>query len=403
MSFAISSAQPAQLYRYADVARRIDHELAAEGNSLGAHLRHFEAACRESGYSISASYLADALRAYAYAVEPMDCWVQTVGRGFERADERSMAQAVAQWVKGALAAIFRPRGGGSYSLIDRYAGVVLRPRGNSPLALQSQALIDRLITLRSSVSTRWLSFVRVDWALTRVIWPIRFLILTFHWVQFWRPLPWLGTATRPIEPTPLPPSPTPLGELLTPLSDPVEPTVGEIRLGEHPVEPWTPEDARNFVLRDHGRLPGTEQCVAWATERAAKISGMSLVAISTYNKENWGAHNYIDIYADSVIRFSRENAQATLAAIGAGAVLVYDAGQARMNPAYGHVAVIERIEPGGVWVSDSNYAGSSPRFISTEDLIRYGLYVIPAGASPVSNDRYEASRRRRGQQSQQRL
>lgn len=393
MNYAISSAQPVQLYRYADVARRIDRELAAESGSLGACLRHFEATCREPGYSIGVSYLADALRAYAYAAEPVDQWVHTVGRGFERADRRSIVQIIAQWVKGGRSAIFCLRVGRSTRPFDRYVGLTLRSRGDSPLGYHAQIIIYRASFTRQPVSPLWLLFFRVNWALSRVVWSLRPLIFKFHWARFWK---WLLWSRLPIEPTLQPPPP--VLDDIPPLPVLDEPAVEKVMPEVPPADPWTQEDARNFVLNDHGRLPGKEQCVAWAVERAKKISGMELVPISLYNPENWGAYNYIDIYADSIIKFSRENAQATLAAIGAGAVLVYDKGQARADGAYGHVAVIERVEAGGIWISDSNYNGPTPRFIKTEDLVRHGLYILPAGAKPVSKDRYEESRRRRRQQ-----
>lgn len=401
MSYATSSAQPAQLYRYAVVAGRIDHELASEAGSLGACLRHFEATCREPGYTVNVSSLADALRAYARAAEPVDRWVQEVGRGFERADQRSIFFILRQWVRGLVTTIFGGRSEVS-NMSDRYAGLIVQARGTSQLSFQAETIVRSLrpslpIT-RPPVFSLWLAFQQTNWALTRVIWSIRYLIFRFHWFLFWRPLPWLGTTVVTTEPISQTQSSTPLGELLTPLPDPAGTIIGGIRPAERSdVANWTAEDAKAFVLQDQGRLPGTEACVAWAKERAKKISGMILPGISTYNSENWGAYNYIDIYADSVIRFSPENAQTTLAQIGSGAVLVYDQGQAGVNKDYGHVAVIEKVEAGGVWVSDSSYAGPNPRFVSTDDLIKYGLYAIPAGAKPSSKDRYEESKRRRRQ------
>ncbi len=190
MSYATSSAQPLQLYRYADVAGRIDRELAAEANLLGACLRHFEATCREPGYSIGVSHLADALRAHARAAELVDRWVQAVGRGFERADQRRILQALAQWVTGILATLFQPRSGGSYSLSDRYAGLTVQPRSDGPLSVQAQVIVGRLTAPRFASATLWLNFARVNWSLTRVLWAIRYLIFRFHWAQFQPPLWW---------------------------------------------------------------------------------------------------------------------------------------------------------------------------------------------------------------------
>lgn len=142
MSYATSSAQPAQLDRYADVTGRIDHELAAEAGSLGACLRHFEATCRESGYTVNVSYLADALRAYAQAAEPVDRWVQAVGRGFERADQRtwSIWVLVARWL-GWLRSYPRRNSVGLQAWLDelRNRRIVVNPDG--PFSVQATRII----------------------------------------------------------------------------------------------------------------------------------------------------------------------------------------------------------------------------------------------------------------------
>jgi pimeloyl-ACP methyl ester carboxylesterase len=100
MSWTVSSAQPRDLYRYADVARHIDHELSSESRSLAATLHHFEATCREPGFALHVGYLADELHGYVRWVRPMDDWVREVGKGFERADRRSLLDIVWDWLRG---------------------------------------------------------------------------------------------------------------------------------------------------------------------------------------------------------------------------------------------------------------------------------------------------------------
>lgn len=399
MSHATSSAQPVKLYRYADVARNIDHELAAEAGSLGAALHRFESTCREPGFTVKVSHLADALRAYAHEAEPVDRWAQAVGRGFEEADRRSLAQVIGEWLRGVRATVLRPASGGVYSLTDRYAGLTVQTRNDGPLGMQARAIIGRLSATPPPAPGARLDFSQTRSALTQVVWSIRYLVFRFYWAWFWAPLLWLRSGVvRPHLPAQTSIQPPEVGyPSLPPSSAGVAPDkiVPEGRLE---IVKWTPEDARRFVLENHGRLPGTdgtEACVAWAVERAGKISGMTFPAISAYNSENWGAYNYIDVFADSITQFTSGNAQAILDRIGPGAVLVYDRGQAGAHQDYGHVAVIERVEAGGVWVSDSNYKGPSPRFISIEDLIRFGLYVIPVGGKPSSKEKYEESKRKR--------
>ncbi|MEM4202926.1 MAG: hypothetical protein QXS54_02535 [Candidatus Methanomethylicaceae archaeon] len=86
MSLAISSAIPSSLQRYSIVASQLDAELLSESGRLAGILQHFEATCREPGYAVRVSYLADELRYYAQQAEPLDRWVGLVGIGFLSAD-----------------------------------------------------------------------------------------------------------------------------------------------------------------------------------------------------------------------------------------------------------------------------------------------------------------------------
>jgi hypothetical protein len=80
MSLSISSAEPTKLYRYADVATHIDHELLSEANYVGSALYQFEATCQEPGFAMRVSYLADSLRGYANQAGQIDDWYEILAK-----------------------------------------------------------------------------------------------------------------------------------------------------------------------------------------------------------------------------------------------------------------------------------------------------------------------------------
>lgn len=96
MSLAISSAIPNDLSRYSSVGSLLNAELASESNHLASVLQHFEAMCRESGYTLRVSHLADELRSYARQTELLDRWVGVVGVGFFVADS---ARDIVTWAE----------------------------------------------------------------------------------------------------------------------------------------------------------------------------------------------------------------------------------------------------------------------------------------------------------------
>lgn len=144
MRYAVSSAQPFQLYRYSDVATRLDHELLAEARSLGACLQHFEATCREPGFALRASPLADALQAYARAAEPVDRWVHAVARGFEQADQPRRASLSCGWLRLASATSLRARSRPARHPLVRPNASRVRVSGKGPLTKPARVSLDRV-------------------------------------------------------------------------------------------------------------------------------------------------------------------------------------------------------------------------------------------------------------------
>jgi hypothetical protein len=193
------------------------------------------------------------------------------------------------------------------------------------------------------------------------------------------------------------PTSTPLGELLAASSAPATARPGGIRPQERSgAADWTPEEAKKFILEHDYEFSGTLECAVWAQKRAEKITGIKPPSITEYNPDQ-GAYNYIDIYADSVIPVTRQNAQSTLNRIEPGALLVFDRNEGGAFGS-GHVAIIEKVQANGVWISHSNWPKGNPpkiEFYDTEILI--GLYVIPAGAEPSPEAAIDESRRKRRQ------
>jgi len=84
MTASTSSARPQELFRYSDVATRLDAELRSEANSLLSRLQRFEATCTE--YRMCVSYLPGRIQGYASQADGTDRWVRRVGVGFLEAD-----------------------------------------------------------------------------------------------------------------------------------------------------------------------------------------------------------------------------------------------------------------------------------------------------------------------------
>lgn len=111
MSLAISSAIPNDLSRYSTVGSRLNAELVSEAGYLAGVLSHFEATCREPGYSLRVSHLADELRGYARQTDLLDRWVGVVGIGFSAADSGRRIISWAERVVGGVLVVSVARGG----------------------------------------------------------------------------------------------------------------------------------------------------------------------------------------------------------------------------------------------------------------------------------------------------
>lgn len=85
MTQSTSSAEPLILLRYSDTLILVDDGLGAEANRLRSALQHFEATCREPGFRMLVSHVADALVQYAQRARAVDLWVRDVGVGFQLA------------------------------------------------------------------------------------------------------------------------------------------------------------------------------------------------------------------------------------------------------------------------------------------------------------------------------
>ena len=149
---------------------------------------------------------------------------------------------------------------------------------------------------------------------------------------------------------------------------------------------WTETDAQNYVKEHAGRLPSkTDSCVDWAKMRAKQIASLDVPPISPYNSKNYGAYNLIDIYGNDVISMpSKESVEKIITTLPPGTLVIWEKGQKGANATYGHVAVIEKVEADGIWVSDSGWhgKGGSPRFIPIDKL--QGLHMVPPGSKPIS-------------------
>lgn len=186
MASSTSSAQPEELYRYADRGTRIDQELIGRAQALAGTLHHFEATCRE--YHVSVSYLADDIVSYGRQAQAVDDWVRRVGEGFARADRLSwLAWLVTHLGLDGLWA----RGAALGALPAAAAGVSLK---QGPLALQAQTVLERIW----SSSGIWPPLVRLPQPVANVgltLWLLRRIRGLFGDWLGWL-LPSLGTRGR---------------------------------------------------------------------------------------------------------------------------------------------------------------------------------------------------------------
>ncbi len=148
--------------------------------------------------------------------------------------------------------------------------------------------------------------------------------------------------------------------------------------------PLTPTDVQRWVILDQGRLPGDEQCVQWARDRSASLGGPSLPPIGKHFRDDLGAHQYLKIFRGQTFQVPHDSTDLTrVPGLEAGACVVWDRGhpdtRGTAGYTYGHIAVIEAVQPDGVWVSQANWPGRPVMFIPREKLS--SLYVIPRNAS----------------------
>jgi surface antigen len=154
---------------------------------------------------------------------------------------------------------------------------------------------------------------------------------------------------------------------------------------------WTQTEIENQIKEDnHGKLPaddGSQQCVDWARTRREELGATELPHIGAYSNSDLGAHNYVQIYKDSVVQISMGDVSGSSLNVSGmlpGAALVWDKGDPMLGGGdgytYGHIAIIEAVQSDGVWVSQANWPGASAMFIPKENLS--GLYIIPPSATP---------------------
>jgi hypothetical protein len=142
---------------------------------------------------------------------------------------------------------------------------------------------------------------------------------------------------------------------------------------------------------DHGRLPGDEQCVHWARDRSTSLGGPPLPAVGKYPTDDLGARQYLKIFNGQTFQVPQNTTDLTrVPGLEAGACVVWDKGhpdtRGTAGYTYGHIAVIEAVQPDGVWVSQANWPGHPVMFIPRDKLST--LYVIPRNARPVTPEEF---------------
>jgi hypothetical protein len=168
---------------------------------------------------------------------------------------------------------------------------------------------------------------------------------------------------------------------------PPSPSIQPIQAGQEKV--WTETEIKNQILGSQGVLPldnGKEQCVDWAQKRREELGATILPAISIYSPNDWGAHNYTNIFKDSIIHITANDVSGSglnISGLKTGAAIVWDKGNATLSGTagytYGHIAIVEAVQPDGVWVSQANWPGEPVMFIPKANLP--DLYVIPPNAT----------------------
>lgn len=163
---------------------------------------------------------------------------------------------------------------------------------------------------------------------------------------------------------------------------------------------WKQTEIENQIKGSQGNLPSDPEyksCVDWAIARTATLGGPELRAIGNYPHSDLGAHNYIQIFSSSVIKINPSDVSGSsinISGLKPGAALVWDKGNTWLEVKgkdpyhgyqYGHIAIVEAVQPNGVWVSQAN-SPASVKFYAYADLYgassQGGLYVIPPGAKP---------------------
>jgi hypothetical protein len=97
MTYAISSAEPSELFTYKVKGRALDAALVVHSNVLRATLQYFEITCREPGFQMKVSHSADWMASYAHDSERVDDRVGEVGGRFLMADTAVSLGHVAIW------------------------------------------------------------------------------------------------------------------------------------------------------------------------------------------------------------------------------------------------------------------------------------------------------------------
>jgi surface antigen len=150
---------------------------------------------------------------------------------------------------------------------------------------------------------------------------------------------------------------------------------------------WSQTEIENQIIASNGSLPvdnSSMQCVKWAQIRREELGGTPLPHISIGDN---GAHNYINMYKSSIIQINASNVSGqsiNISGLKPGAAIVWDKGNASLygyaGYTYGHVAIVEAVQPDGIWISQANWSGAPVKFIPNEKLT--GLCVIPPDATP---------------------
>jgi hypothetical protein len=145
MSDQISSAEPAALYRYADLGRRWSDRLGDGTTRLARTLAAFAASC--DGAPPIPSDLLERLRRHLDELGAEDAWVRQVGRDFERAGAGVTAGVASLGLSSLVAGVASDSGlAGDVGVLEPVppAGTAGAVPGGTPQATQSGALVGTL-------------------------------------------------------------------------------------------------------------------------------------------------------------------------------------------------------------------------------------------------------------------